>query len=60
VVCSESEADNLRGCHLSFDCIQKPSGLAVCPPYPVEIVAMYFLKIKHCRSYARGQIHNYR
>jgi hypothetical protein len=37
-VSSESEADSLCRCHLSFDCIQRPIGLAVCLPYPVEIV----------------------
>ena len=63
-VCSESEADGLHGCHLSFDCIQGPTGLAMHLPYPVEIVAMYFFStftfIRHCRLYARDQIHNYR
>jgi hypothetical protein len=41
-VCSEFEADSLHGCHLSFDHIQGPTGLAMCLPYPVEIAAMYF------------------
>ena len=41
VVCSESEVDGLCRWLLSFGCTLGPTGLAMCLPYPVEIVTIY-------------------
>ena len=55
-VCSESEADGLHGCHLSFDCIQGPTGLTMHLPYPVDIVAMYFFYFYIDKTLCKGNL----
>jgi hypothetical protein len=53
VVCSEFEADGLHGCHLSFDHMLGPTGIAVCLPYPVAIAAIYLF----CSYFNKTPLH---
>ena len=61
VVCSEFEVDGLCRCCLSFDSTLGPTGIAMRPPYPVEIVTMYISTstlIRYRMDTTHDQIHN--